>query len=144
MKGQPAKTKAKTQKTPVKNGRPRKEIDFEQLDALCQIQCTGEECAAILGIDADTLSARVQEKGYKSFSDYFVQKGAFGKKSLRRRQYEVAIGKPAEYDDEGNVTAKEIPPNPTMLIWLGKQWLGQNETVEVNHSDSRLIIDFAE
>ena len=85
-----------------------KKIDYGQLDKLCAIQCTGEECASILGMDYDTLNAALKRDGNKGFSDYFKTKSAFGKASLRRRQFKAA--------EDGNAT---------MLVWLGKQWLGQ-------------------
>ncbi len=110
----PAVKKAKK-----KTGRPKVDIDYKTLDKLCGIQCTGEECAAILGMDYDTLNAALKRDGNKSFSDYFTQKGAHGKMSLRRRQYEVA--------NSGN---------PTMLIWLGKQWLGQEDKSKLDLSSS--------
>lgn len=100
------------------NGPYKKQIDYEQLDKLCAIQCTGEECASILGMDYDTLNNRLKEDGFGGFSDYFTLKSATGKMSLRRRQYTLA--------EEGN---------PTMLIWLGKQWLGQSEKKEITIAD---------
>ena len=96
-----------------KGGGQIKEIDYKKLDAMCAIQCTGEECAAILNIDYDTLNAGLKRDGHVGFSDYFKLKGANGKMSLRRKQFEQATS-----------------GNSTMLIWLGKQWLGQAEKSE--------------
>ena len=96
-----------------KGGRPTKEIDYTKLDAMCAIQCTGEECSAILGMDYDTLNNRLKKDGNGGFSEYFKLKGANGKMSLRRKQFEQASS-----------------GNSTMLIWLGKQWLGQAEKSE--------------
>ena len=98
-----------------KGGAPRKQIDYKVLDSLCAIQCTGEECAAVLEMDYDTLNAALKRDGNVGFSDYFAKKSANGKASLRRKQFSVA--------NEGN---------PTMLIWLGKQWLGQSEKQELD------------
>lgn len=95
-----------------KGGAPKKLIDYSKLDKLCAIHCTGEECAAILEVDYDTLNNSLKSDGFGGFSDYFKKKSASGKMSLRRRQYTKAV-------DEGN---------PTMLIWLGKQWLGQKDS----------------
>ena len=92
----------------------KKQIDYKILDNLCLIQCTGEECASILGMDYDTLNNRLKEDTSSGFSDYYAQKSAGGKVSLRRKQYQKAV-------EEGN---------PTMLIWLGKQWLGQKDGTE--------------
>jgi len=99
-------------------GRPRKEIDFELVDNLLGIMCTGEEVASILEVDYDTLNARIKEKYKVGFSDYVKQKQAKGKASLRRRQYLTAV-------EDGN---------PTMLIWLGKQYLGQKEKQDLEIS----------
>lgn len=101
-------------KTPKKMGRPLIKIDWKKVQSLCKIQCTGEEIAGVLGIDYDTLNnALIREKD-TTFSDYFKKHSAGGRFSLRRRQFKIA--------EEGN---------PTMLIWLGKQYLGQKEKQEV-------------
>jgi|LSQX01.3.fsa_nt_gb hypothetical protein len=97
-----------------KGGRPKKEIDFDMVDNLLGIMCTGEEVADILGVDYDTLNARIKEQFKVGFSDYIREKQSKGKASLRRRQYLTAV-------EEGN---------PTMLIWLGKQYLGQKDKQE--------------
>ena len=99
-------TKAKN-----KGGRPTKPIDYKRLDSMCAIQCTGEECAAILDMSYDHLDLQLKADGNGGFKEYYKQKSANGKMSLRRRQYKAAV-------EDGN---------PTMLIWLGKQWLGQQE-----------------
>jgi len=103
------KPKAKP-KARAKPGPKPTVIDWGQVDTMCAIHCTGEEQAAILGIDYDTLN-RVCKRDHKvGFTDYFKQKSSSGKMSLRRKQYSTAI--------DGN---------PTMLIWLGKAWLGQSD-----------------
>ena len=103
-----------------KGGRPKAVIDYLALEKMCAIQCTGEECAAILGVDYDTLNNRLKSDGHGGFSEYFRQKSSGGKASLRRKQYQKAV-------EEGN---------PTMLIWLGKQWLGQVDRVEQDNISS--------
>ena len=100
-----------------KGGRPKKEINLEQLQKLCAIHCTGEECAAVMDMDYDTLNARVKESGYEGFSDYYKKNTGQGKASLRRLQWQAAQG--------GNIT---------MLIWLGKQYLGQADKHDNNLS----------
>lgn len=90
----------------------KKLIDFDLLDDLCALQCTGEECAAIFKIDYDTLNARVKEETGLSFSDYFKQKRVAGKVSLRRSQFLLAKS------------------NPAMAIFLGKNILDQTDKTE--------------
>lgn len=103
--------------------RPLIEIDWDQVDRMCEYHCTGEEQAGILGIDYDTLnSACKREKGC-GFSDYFKQKASGGKMSLRRRQFTAAM--------DGN---------STMLVWLGKNWLGQTDQPETEAQDLPPIV----
>jgi hypothetical protein len=97
-----------------KTGRPLIAINWKQVDQMCAIHCTGEEQAAILEISYDTLEAACKREKKLSFPDYFKQKSASGKMSLRRRQYSEAM--------EGNTT---------MLVWLGKNWLDQTDKQEV-------------
>lgn len=89
-------------------GRPLAEINWELVEKLCGLGCTGEDIAGTLKIDYDTLNAAIKRKYKMSFSDYYKKHSASGNVSLRRKQYEVAMA--------GNVP---------MLIWLGKQRLGQ-------------------
>ena len=93
-----------------KRGTKLTEIDWPTVDNMCAIHCTGEEMASILSIDYDTLSRACKRDHKVKLAEYIKQKSASGKMSLRRKQYSTAIG--------GNVT---------MLIWLGKNWLGQTD-----------------
>lgn len=111
-----------------KGGRPRKEIDFAQLETMVTIQCTEEECADLFGMDRDTLRARIQEKTGEGFSAFFKKHTTEGKRSLRRAQYRTAIGTPVTDDQAA------IPGNPTMQIWLGKQMLGQKDISRVEQT----------
>ena len=92
-------------------GRPLKVIDWKTVVNLCELQCTGEEIASVIEVDYDTLNTACKREHGKSFSDYFEEKRAGGKVSLRRAQFKTAT------EDR----------NPTMLIWLGKQMLGQKD-----------------
>lgn len=107
--------------TKNKGGRPRKEIDWEAVDKLLHIQCTGEEIAGFLGVDYDTLASACKRKFKKSFSDYSTEKREGGKCSLRRRQWILA---------ETNVA---------MAIFLGKNYLGQTDrqTTELTGPDGK-------
>jgi len=107
-----------------KIGRPRVEIDMALLKQLCTIQCTEEECAAVIGVDADTIASRIKENGYKSFSEFLKKHSGSGRASLRRAQWKSAVG------DKGT------PGNITMQIWLGKQMLGQRDKQEIEQGGS--------
>ena len=97
--------------------RPRKEIDWEAVNNLCAVQCTGEEIAFLLKIDYDTLNTATKREHNMGFSDYFKKHSVNGKISLRRKQYQIAMS--------GNVP---------MLIWLGKQYLDQKDKQSNEHT----------
>ena len=99
-------------------------IDYNTLKNLCKLQCTGEECAAVLEIDYDTLNSHLKKDKHGGFSDYFKKHSAGGRASLRRRQFKAA--------DDGNVT---------MLIWLGKQYLAQTDRMEQKQDEDALPIE---
>lgn len=94
-------------------GRPTRPIDYELLDKLCMIHCTGPEICSILEIDFDVLNRSLKREQGVSFKDYYLRKSSGGKASLRRKQIEVAMG-----------------GNTQMLIWMGKQHLQQAEKQE--------------
>ena len=86
-----------------KVGRPKIEIDEELLYKLATIHCTMKEMSDILEVSQDTLK--------RNFA-HIIDKGkSDGKMRLRRKQVEVAMS-----------------GNHTMLIWLGKQMLGQSDS----------------
>lgn len=94
--------------------RPKAEIDWDTVEKLCAIHCTGEEIASIVEVHYDTLANRIKDEFELSFSEYYKKHSARGKMSLRRKQHEVALS-----------------GNTTMLIWLGKQYLEQSDKQEV-------------
>ena len=93
-----------------KGGRPRKEIDQSFFEGLCEIQATLEEIAHVLRVSEDTIERWCKRTYELGFADAYKKFSATGKISLRRSQFNVAL--------QGN---------PTLLIWLGKQYLGQRE-----------------
>ena len=106
------KKKPETEK--AKMGRPIKKIDKEQFETMCQVQCTLEEICLILGLTDKTLNKWCRETYGMTFSEVFRQKRELGKASLRRRQFALA------------------KTNASMAIFLGKNWLGQKDTTEVD------------
>jgi len=85
-----------------KGGRPRLQLDEEQIIELGRIQCTFSEIAAVMKCSLDTISSRFGDVVYKAREE--------GKCSLRRAQFKKAI--------EGN---------PALLIFLGTHILGQTD-----------------
>jgi len=97
-------------------------IDNEQLELLASYGCTNAEIAAMARISVRTLQ--------RSYLEY-VDRGRVNlAMSLRRKQTQMAL--------EGNVA---------MLIWLGKQYLGQSERqstdANLNHT-ATITVDLSE
>lgn len=85
--------------------RPKKHIDENLVEKLAKVGCSNESIAVQVGCSVDTLTRRYAG---------LLQKSREGLKTqLRIWQLEAA--------KKGNVA---------MLIWLGKQMLGQTEKVE--------------
>lgn len=113
----------------AKRGPKIKTVNWTEFDKLCALQCSLREIAGWFNVSEDTIENIVKrEKGIK-FSEYFAQKKSHGKIALRRKQYETAM-------------SGSVP----LLIWLGKQYLGQSEKVERPDEENktrpvRLIIE---
>lgn len=98
-------------------GRPKANIDWAKVDAYLKAQCTGTAIASIFGIHPDTLYLACEKKFKMGFSEYSAQKKAEGAEILKAKQYQTAM--------DGNVS---------MQIWLGKQYLGQKDKQDIEHS----------
>ena len=97
-------------------GRPKTEIDGEQVRKLAALHCSVSEIGDILGCGRDTI--------YRRFKDELDQGRAEGRMRLRNMQFKSASNGSA-----------------AMLIWLGKQILGQKdqqEIVAVDEEEKRL------
>jgi hypothetical protein len=102
-------------------GRPPILIDWVEFDKLCAIQATLEEIAGWFQCSVDTIENKVKEEKGMLFSEYYAQKRSTGKISLRRAQHNMAL------------------KNPTMAIWLGKNWLDQSDKNEVKQVTTHAI-----
>lgn len=101
----------------ARTGRPKIEIDMEQFKKLCAIQCTLSEIASWFKCSEDTIENWCKRELKMTFSEAYKTWSADGKISLRRAQFNSA--------NSGNVS---------MLIWLGKQYLGQKEAQDITVS----------
>jgi hypothetical protein len=119
----PAAERKKTgPKGPMK---PMTEKELEQLINMIRIQCTRDEICDILNMSDTTLNRRIKEQGIEgvdNFEALYKKHQGEGKASLRRAQWKVA--------QDGN---------PTMLVWLGKQMLGQKDKQELSGPDGGAI-----
>ena len=91
--------------------RPKKyNLDTKQIEQLAGFGCTNIEIASFFGCDESLIR--------KSYSEYIAKGRDSGK--IRLRQYQWASAK------KGNVV---------MLIWLGKQMLGQSDKQEITTTE---------
>lgn len=96
---------------------PEDEQGWENFDKLLALQCTGREIAAFYNRSETWVHERVQlVKGMK-FAEYAAMTKPKGLVSLRRKQMEMALA-----------------GDRTMLVWLGKQYLGQSDKSETRVS----------
>ena len=94
--------------------RAEQDIDTGELEKLGLMHCTQAECAAFFGVAEETL-CRVLKRS-AAHRDAYERGLQKGKMSIRRKQYELAM-----------------TGDKTMLIWLGKQLLGQVDKAETKH-----------
>lgn len=107
-----------------RTGRPKIEINQQVFEGLCRIHCTLEEIAGVLDASVDTIERWCKATYKQRFAEVFRQKAANGKMSLRRAQVKLA--------ESGNAT---------MLIWLGKNILGQRDEVHNYNIDLTPLTD---
>ncbi len=118
----------KKKKPTNKVGRPKINLNLEELERLSRLNCTIPEISAYFDIPLRTLEDKfTNELDVRKA----IEKGrATGKLSLRRRQIQIM--------EETN--------NPTMAIWLGKQMLGQTDKQEIVQDiniEDRKVLDIS-
>lgn len=102
-------------------GRPRIELDQQTFEGLCEIQCTLQEIAGVLRCSEDTIERWCKRTYGEKFAETYKKFSAVGKMSLRRYQFKLA------------------EKSTAMAIWLGKQYLGQRDIINVeSKTDGKL------
>jgi hypothetical protein len=90
-------------------GRKAVSIDLETLEKLCSMGCSDEELAGWFGVSVRTIQNR---RTQRKFADVMRRGDARGRISIRRAQVR-------------QVEAGNVP----MIIWMGKNRLGQRDNV---------------
>lgn len=106
-----------------RNGKYGSSIDKATFEKLCSIMCTEEEICGYFEVSHDTLVRWCHQEYKKTFIETFKDKSAVGKISLRRNQFKMA------------------ETNPSMAIFLGKQYLGQKDVVEETQVERIEVVD---
>jgi hypothetical protein len=103
---------------------PEKKINLKELEKLCMMQCTDEEIAAFFDLSRERFVKHHKKK--PEIIEVMERGKAKGRASLRRAQF-----------------SKAMSGHPALLIWMGKQILGQKETVVNEHAGEMTINDGA-
>lgn len=110
--------------------RPQIEIDKNNFESLCNLQCTLQEIAGFFKCSIDTIERWCERTYNESFAETYKKYSQNGKISLRRYQYKMA------------------EHNASMAIWLGKQWLNQADRTNLNinneEESKKLMEEFLE
>lgn len=96
------------------SGRKPVQIDLEQVEKLCGLQCTDEELASFFGVTVRTIERR---KNQLAFAEAIARGKAKGRSSLRRSLWGLAV-----------------KGNPAANIFLAKNLLGYKDYVSNEHS----------
>lgn len=94
--------------------RPEAEIDTDELEKLCAMQCTDEEIAAWFNVSTRTIERRRKVTG---FNEVMERGKAKGRVSLRRSLWKLANA-----------------GNPAANIFLAKNLLGYRDFLNTEHS----------
>lgn len=105
---------------------PEKVIDFNQVMYWAELQSTQEEVAGSFRVSVETLNSRLMEHIGMTYSELRKRVDGNAKMSLRRFQF------------------KQSERNATMAIWLGKNWLGQRDSQEIDKSPQDSNLNFAD
>jgi hypothetical protein len=103
-------------------GRRAIEINEEEFEKLCAIQCTVEEIACWFRINKDTVDAWCKRTYGAGFSVVYEQKRKDGFVSVRRGLFQLAL--------KGNLGA---------LIYLSKNYLGMRDKFDVEQTVTHTI-----
>lgn len=92
-------------------------IDWSLVDKLLIAGCSGAEIADSIGIHKNTLYNRCRDDFQMNFDDYKTSKKNKGNSLLRAKQFEIAMN-----------------GDKSMLVWLGKNRLGQSDVQKFDHT----------
>lgn len=102
--------------------RPEKPIDWDKVDQLLMAGCHGTEIASYFNMHPNTFYTKLETNYKCGFTEFSALKKSHGDALLRNVQFEKALDK-----------------DNTMMIWLGKQRLGQKENKEESIDKANLI-----
>lgn len=100
------------------------EINWNTVKGCLRCHATDTEVAALFDLTPGKLYRRAKRELGVEWRVWAAQQRAAGKTTLRRKQFELALN--------GN-------GNPIMLIWLGKQYLGQSDVATITNPNGQQV-----
>lgn len=97
-------------------GRPRTEFNLDDVEKLAALGVSSPQIAAWFGVNESTVKRRKHSDA--DFAAAIARGAANAQANLQAAQYDTAV----------------VKRNPTMLIWLGQQMLGQRNYKAIEHS----------
>lgn len=105
--------------------RPRTQFDLELIERLCAKMATYDDLAHASGCSTRSIIRAYQTR--PAFQEAVDRGWATARQSLRQKQLEIALS-----------------GNAAMLIWLGKQYLGQKDKQEIgNKTEANITLQRA-
>ena len=101
-------------------GKPLAVIDWKLAADCATAHSPEREIAATVGVALNTLKAAVKRVHKMPLKEWIEKNREHGKSELRRAQFKLAVA-----------------GNERMLNWLGRQWLGQKDSIEVEHTGDK-------
>lgn len=122
----------KSEKNPNGAGRDYHKIDWQKVNQALISGSTGTRIAQALGIHYDTLYKAVEREYGMKFTEYTASLRSKGEMLIEMAQFDEAVRK----RDRG------------MLIWLGKQRLGQRDYKDLSFGDKGMptitVVNYAD
>lgn len=110
----------------MKRGRKKIKIDDNVLETMLQYGATCLDCSDRFNCSEDTIVRYIKRKHGLNFAEYSNKRMATVRLKLREKQIQTALS--------GNIT---------MLIFLGKNMLGQSDQVNINQTSNVVQLKYA-
>ena len=90
-----------------RGGRPKKQINQSQFEAMCSIQATEEKICLVLGVSDKTLNRWCKDTYKLGFSEVISTKAGFRGNIARRAQFPISTEK-RKYGNLGGVNSGSV------------------------------------
>lgn len=110
-----------------KMGRPKIELDLEQLNKFMRLMPNLKDTAHFFDVSEDTIHLRIKEEYGITFTEFRDKNAVHSRMGIKRKMIEKAMG-----------------GDNTMLIWLSKNMLDMSDKVDTRHSgqiDQKTLIE---